>query len=564
LRIATTRYGSAYLRAKGNVDLKRPLILPALFLLALMMFSVPPASAQRKKDVVATPFSQSPYVVGERLTYNVSFSNFVSAAHIELFVAERGTYFDREGLQLRAHVETTGVVNAALYSINNDYTTYVDPNTGQPFRSQQVLRESGRTQDTSSEYNQPLGASAIPAKVKLGHFPGMFDFLSAIYRLRALPLTVGSTYYFTARHDLDQYEAELKVTGTELVKTNVGSFNAIVTRLRFPSDSDANKYRIRIYFSDDERHVPVLIRARHSAGDILVELASSTLPPGGASPSSTGAPANITEIPSTPQPPSTLVPARGGSPGTNPTRPNTNPNKKPTGAAPASNSAFPPGLPFEAGEQLNFNVFLANNPQPLGTVSFQARQRSQYFNRDGILLAVKARTTNAAQRIFYADDQVNSYVDPTTLLPFRTELALREGNRRVNQTLTIDQDRGSATTDKGTRIEVPVGTHDIISVLYALRSFNLAPPKRNAVSLIVENRPRTFFITSLQREFIELGGQRIAAVQLSLTTDDTQADKYALRLWVSEDRRRLPLRITATTPLGPLRADLAIIPVTQQ
>jgi hypothetical protein len=537
-------------------------------LLALAMFPALLATAQRNDDVSAISFAQSPYTVGERLTYNVSFSNFVTAAHIELLVAERGTYFNREGVQLRAHVETTGVVNAALYSINNDYTTYVDPNTGQPFRSQQVIREGGRSEDTSSEYNEPLGASAIPAKVRTGQFTGTYDFLSAIYRMRALPLTADSAYYFTVRHDLDQYEAELKVTGRELVKTNVGSFNTIVTRLRFPSDSDANKYRVRIYFSDDERHVPVLITAHHSAGEIRAEIASSTLPHGDAPPPNTSRPSTLTQIPSTPQAPADVVPAAGGA-RVNPTvRPGVNPNRNPTGAppapAPAASGAFPAGLPFEAGEQLNYNVFLANNPQPLGTVSFQIRQRAQYFGRDGILLAVKARSTNAAQAIFYADDQVNSYVDPSTLLPFRTELALREATRRLNQILTIDQDRGSATTDKGTRIEVPVGTHDIISVLYALRSFNLAPPKRNAVSLLVENSPRTFFVTSLQREFIELGGQRISAVQLSLTTDDTPPDKYALRLWVSEDRRRLPLRLTATTSLGPVRADLAIIPVTQQ
>jgi hypothetical protein len=532
--------------------------------MALVMFPALLVTAQRKDDVSAISFSHSPYTVGERLTYNVSFSNFPTAAHIELLVAERGTYFNREGIQLRAHVETTGVVNAALYSINNDYTTYVDPNSGQPFRSQQVIREGGRSEDTSSEYNQPLGASAIPAKVKMGQFPGTYDFLSAIYRLRALPLTADSAYYFTLRQDTAQYEAEIKVTGSELVKTNVGSFNAIVMQLRFPRDSDANKYRVRIYFSDDERHVPVLITARHPAGEIRAELASSTLPPAGAPPANTGLPTNLTQIPSTPQAPANVVPATGGVP-VNPTvQPNINPNRNPTGAAPAASTAFPPGLPFEAGEQLNYNVFLANNPQPLGTVSFQIRQRAQYFGHDGILIAVKARSTNAAQNIFYADDQLNSYVDPTTLLPFRTELALREGTRRLNQILTIDQDRGSAMTDKSTRIEIPVGTHDVISVLYALRSFNLAPPKRNAVSLLVENSPRTFFVTSLKREFIELGGQKISAVQLSLTTDDTPPDQYALRLWVSEDRRRLPLRLTATTSLGPVRADLAIIPVTQQ
>jgi hypothetical protein len=521
-----------------------------------------PLMAQGKAEVSAISFSQSPYIVGERLTYSVSFSNFPAAAHIDLLVAERGTYFNREGVQLRAHVETTGVVNAALYSINNDYTTYVDPTSGQPFRSQQVVREGGRVEDTSSEYNQPLGASAIPAKLRTGEFPGTYDFLSAIYRLRALPLMRDSAYYFTVRNDRDVYEAELKVTGRELVKTNVGSFESIVTRLRF-KNSEINKYQVRIYFSDDERHVPVLVTARHSAGEIRAELASSTVP-ANATPVNSGAPPpKITQTPGTPQQPPKVAPAAGGIPGIPATRPNTNPN--PTGSAPGSaNASFPQGLPFSAGEQLNFNVFLGTNRETLGTVSYQIRPRAQYFGHDGILFTVKARTTNAAQKIFYADDQINSYVDPQTLLPFRTELTLREGARRLNQTLTLDQERGSATTDKGTRIEVPVGTHDVISVLYALRSFNLTPPKRNAVSLIVENRPRTFFITSLQREFIELGGQKIAAVQLSLTTDDTPGDKYSLRLWVSEDRRRLPLRITATTPLGPLRADLAIIPVTQQ
>ncbi|HEV7844268.1 MAG TPA: DUF3108 domain-containing protein, partial [Pyrinomonadaceae bacterium] len=129
---------------------------------------------------------------------------------------------------------------------------------------------------------------------------------------------------------------------------------------------------------------------------------------------------------------------------------------------------------------------------------------------------------------------------------------------------TIDQERGAITTDKGTRIEIPVGTHDLISVFYALRSFNLTPTRRTAVSLLVDNRPLTLFITALKRETIELGNQKVPAIQLSLTTDDPQSDRYGLRLWVSDDRRRLPLRITATTQLGAVRADLAIIPVIQQ
>ncbi len=486
-----------------------------------------PLAAQSQETVVELPFSPSPYQVGERLTYNVSFSNFSTAAHVEMLISGRGTFFNHDGIQLSAHVETTGVVNAALYSINNDYTTYIDPASGLPFRSQQVIREGARTADTSNDYNLPVGVSAIPARVA---FSGPYDFLSVFYRMRALPLTAAS-YLFTVRQDAEQYDVELQVQGRQLVKTNVGSFNTIVTQLRVRNNSAADKYRARIYFSDDSRHVPVLITARHPSGEIRAELASSELP--------TTPPPTVAPTPPVTAQPLTTAPA-----------------------VPAGTALL--GLPFSAGEQLNYNVFVGSIQAAAGTAAFQVRARAKYFNRDGLLLTVQAQTTGAAAKLFIANDQINTYVDPTTLLPFRIELNLREGRRRVNKTLTIDQEHGNASTDKGVRIEIPVGTHDVLSVLYALRSFNLSPPKRNAVSILVEDRPRTLFITSLKRETIELGGQRIPAIQLSLTTDDPQSDKYSLRLWVSEDNRRLPLRVTAKTELGPLRADLAIIPITRQ
>jgi hypothetical protein len=496
-----------------------------------------PLFAQRREETVDISTVSKPlYRVGERLTYNVSFSNFVDAAHVEMLVAEQGTFFTRDGLQLRAHVETTGVVNAALYSINNDYTTYVDPSSGLPYRTQQVIREGGRTSDTSSEYNQPVGTSAIPPRLRSGEFPGTYDLVSVLYRLRSLPLVQGGKYYFKVRSDLDEYDAELTVTDRELIKTNVGSFNTIVTQVRVPKDSEVNDYRIRIYFSDDERHVPVLITARHRAGDIRVELVGSEF----TTPAQTGNPTPL--IPPVVAPPVIVAP----------------------GGDTVSGAPLPRELPFKAGEQLNFNIFLGTSTQAVGTASYQVRARARYFNRDGLLLTVKAQTSAAASRIFFANDQINSYVDPNTMLPFRTELNLIEGRNRTNQVFTIDQDRGSAVTGEGVAIEIPVGTHDLLSVFYALRSFNLAPPKRNAVTIMVNNRPRTLFITSQKREIIQLGGKQVPAVQILLTTDDPQPDKYAFRLWVSEDRRRLPLRITANTELGPVRADLAIIPVAQQ
>jgi hypothetical protein len=134
----------------------------------------------------------------------------------------------------------------------------------------------------------------------------------------------------------------------------------------------------------------------------------------------------------------------------------------------------------------------------------------------------------------------------------------------LTETLSLSQEAGTAVSDKGMKIDIPVGTHDYLSFFYALRAFNLTPTKKSAISILVENKPKTLFVDSLKRETIQLGDQAIPAIALSLTTDDPEPDKYRLRMWVSDDSRRLPLRLTCTTKLGPLRADLAILPTATQ
>lgn len=513
-------------------------------LLALLPSDAP---AQNRSAVTASPFSAASYQVGERISYTVSFSSFPTAAHVEMLVTGRGTYFGREGVELRAHVETTGVVSAALYAINNDYVTYVDPATGLPFRAQQTLREGTRVADVARDFNPPAGASAVPAKQTPVSFPGAFDFLSALFRLRALPLAQGATYALLVQNGDATYDAELKVIGRELLKTNIGSSNTIATQVRVRGNSSADAYRLRVNFTDDERHIPALITAQLSAGEIRAELASAEIVnPQQIAPTVAGSPTPGVSLPT---PPGTFP---GLPPPVNP-NPTTTPND-------ASATPPLPNLPFAVGEQLNYNFFLGSATQPVGSASLQVRARAKYFNRDGLLLGAAIQTSPEGQRLFPVNDVINSYVDAATLLPFRTELSLLEGSRRARWTISVDQSTGNALFDDGTRIEMPVGTHDLISVFYALRSFDLTVGKRNAVSLLINKRPRLLFISALRRGTILLGGTQIQATELALVTGDPQGDRLSLRLWVSTDRRRLPLRLTAQSPLGPVRADLAIIP----
>jgi hypothetical protein len=543
LRRAATCHYHSKVHGKLRISLKIAQLTALLVSLTGTLF------AQQKSEAIQSPFNAAAYQVGERLTYNVSFSQFVSAAHVELLVAGRGTFFNREGIQLRAHAETAGVVNVAVFAINDDYTTYVDPATGLPFRAQHVVREAGRTSDSASDYNQPAGIAALPAQAGTGAFAGTYDLLSALYRVRALPLVDGASYLISVRNAGDEYQAEVKVTGHQVIKTGVGSFSTVITRLNMKGRHDNN---LRAYFSDDERHVPVLVTAKHQSGDIRAELVGSDLvTPAKPAPSE----AKTSPTPTTPTPSEPRIPVTPRGPaGRNPSAP----------SAAEPGDPLPPDLPFKVGEQLNYQVYLTNTAQPVGTISFAVRARGRYFNLNGLLFSAAAQTSGAAARTFFVNDQINSYVDPATLLPFRTELNMSEGRHRTNRTYNLDQNRGSAVADNRERIDIPVGTHDLISLVYAIRTFDLTPPRRNAISIMATARPRTLFISSLRRETIEVSGQKISAIQLSLTTDDPQTDRMQLRMWVGDDSRHLPLRFTAVTELGPVRADLVIVPATPQ
>src|SRR5688500_3031287 len=258
--------------------------------LAALVLMLTTVNAQQKPEAAGVPFNPAVYRVGERLTYNVSFAQFVSAAHVEMLVAGRGRYFDRDGIELRAHVETSGIVNVALLALNNDYTTYVDAGTGLPYRSQTVVREAGRATEASSEHNQPAGTEAIPGK-RAGEVSGTYDLLSTVYRIRAMPLSEGSSFSINVRNDTQDYQADIKIIDRQLIKTKVGSFNTLVARVSASSGPLSN---IRVYLTEDEWHVPVLVTAEHKDGEIRAELAASQLntPP----PTATPTPQRVVQI----------------------------------------------------------------------------------------------------------------------------------------------------------------------------------------------------------------------------------------------------------------------------
>src|SRR5207244_4704620 len=214
---------------------------------------------------------------------------------------------------------------------------------------------------------------------------------------------------------------------------NLGSSNAIARRVNVRK---GEHYDIRAYYSDGQWHVPVLITARYHGSDIQVELAASAL----------SAPARTSQT-------------RGAvEPGTPLPVPTPTPTSTRSAADPVNvqASATILDLPFKIGEQLNYRVYLGAANVQVGTITFEVKSRGRYFNRNGLMFSASTQTGGPAA--IAVKDQITSYVDPSTFLPFRTELNFSEGKYHDARTYNLDHNRGAATSEAPReRIEVPVG-----------------------------------------------------------------------------------------------------------
>ena len=485
--------------------------------------------------------------VGEKLTYSIAFANYSSAGYAELQSTDNTKFNGRNVIQLRTRILTLEPIKTTLYNLNYEAATLIDPQNGETLRFRRSLSENNENpvvfesnaagsatipNSAISAADKKAGAgkeSAVPSTVQV------FDILSAIYRLRSMIAAENVPPHLRVQEGAKIYDLELK-SSKGIVPTALGTKTVTVLAVR-TNDENFNKLNLQISLTDDEQRLPVLITFRLPKGAVRAEIAS----------------AMMNEPPAKP----TLAPTPTPTP-----RPIIRPTPRPIPQLPKyePNAPLDAELPFALGEKLNFKVFLPNQPNSLGTITLTAKERNKFVNgQDGVLLAATVSSAENANTVFNLPDTFNSYVSPESLLPQKTEVRLTGNLAKFNQTLNFNQSGGIVVDEKAASFAIPGGTFDFLALAYAIRTFRFTPKDVNKVAFFAGNTSCVLTIALLQRETLEINGQKVSAMQISIKIEDTaQPDKYQLRLWLSDDAKRLPLRFTAATPLGQIRAELQV------
>jgi hypothetical protein len=116
-----------------------------------------------------------------------------------------------------------------------------------------------------------------PRRIASEIVPETHDIVSAIYRLRMLPLTAGASYEFTVSDSGLVYKVPVKITGREIQKTVLGRVQClrIEPDIFGPGRLIEREGSMIIWMTDDNRLVPVRAQVNSPFGRIEIKLKSA-------------------------------------------------------------------------------------------------------------------------------------------------------------------------------------------------------------------------------------------------------------------------------------------------
>ena len=231
------------------------------------------------------------------------------------------------------------------------------------------------------------------------------------------------------------------------------------------------------------------------------------------------------------------------------------------GLASLSVAAAPPraerAVPFKVGETLTYDVSWSSY-LTAGTAVTTVKEKKPSYNSTAYYVVAEGRPTPLLSKLYTLSYKMDSLIDSYTLLPQRGSIYSEEGKRRRFRTTTFDRKANKVlfeyqadTTVKDSFTTSPV-TQDALSALFVLRavSFKAGDKMTMPVSDDGINYKAQFEIGAPERVKAGIGELSAFQIKLTLVDDKNRAVGRNLALWISDDVRRLPVKLQAELTVG--------------
>lgn len=213
----------------------------------------------------------------QTLSYSVDWRVFPAGTAVIHFESAG----DRE--RMTASADTSGAINL-LFHVSDHFQSAFDPVKGCTYEFAKQTVE-GRRQISSTlklDYTQLKSIldekNMVTGQNKHVEVPVtgcLTDLLTGLFYASSQPMEVGKSFVIPVVDAMHTVPVTMKVEGREEIKTPVGTFKTIRVQPTADAGVVKNRGNIWIWYSDDDRHLPVQMRARLFWGTITFRLSAN-------------------------------------------------------------------------------------------------------------------------------------------------------------------------------------------------------------------------------------------------------------------------------------------------
>ena len=212
---------------------------------------------------------QNTFAEGETLDYTVQWMKVTGGtARTTISPLDDGRY-------RITSVARSGGALGRLFRIRDEIETLVDRDDFSTLRIKKNLDERGdkKVETTTIENGVATRKRKHTRKFRVPAW--VTDPISIIYHVRTLDLTPGKSYNLDLYADLKLYKVTVRVLRREVLQTPAGTFNCVLVEPDMMTAGGVRREEtLHIWYSDDDRHIPVRVRTDVDFGSITATLRS--------------------------------------------------------------------------------------------------------------------------------------------------------------------------------------------------------------------------------------------------------------------------------------------------
>lgn len=220
--------------------------------------------------VQAAPIDET-FKAGETLDYNLHWLK-VAGGSARMTIAPNG-----ETRYRMTFVGKSGGAFSRFFRVRDEMETIANRADFSTIQYRKQLDEKGKKKDELTIVDTERGIATRKGKEIAVPKP-VFDPLSLIYYFRRLDLSPGASHEFTVIADGKVYVVKAAVVKRETLTTPAGTFKTVMVEPKMLSGGvfREDQHRLFLWYSDDERRLPVRIRSEVKVGTITATLRAVT------------------------------------------------------------------------------------------------------------------------------------------------------------------------------------------------------------------------------------------------------------------------------------------------